>query len=188
MLGLPSIRSTASFAAGAMLTLVGSRLLPPIVAQARGAARVDIGGDPFSTLIEDHKAIMASLDAIADTADRQVFERTQRFLRLKRRLAAHAMAEEDVVYPLLHGNADGSSDAMRLYEDHAEMKILLSKLEQLPKDGADWHDRAMELRTLIQEHVRREEDEEFPQLRTRLDARAASDLAGKIQRERALLL
>jgi hypothetical protein len=46
----------------------------------------------------------------------------------------------------------------------------------------------MELRTLIQEHIRREEDECFPQLRTKLDEAAATKLAGKIQREKALLL
>jgi len=188
IIGKSSTRAAASFATGAVLAFVGSRLLPPIVAQARGAARVSGGGDPFTTLIEDHRAIMANLDAIADTADRQTFERTQRFLRLKRRLAAHAMAEEDVLYPLLHGKADGSSEAMHLYEEHAQMKILLNTLEQTPKDSAEWHAHAMELRTLIRDHVRQEEDEEFPRLRARLDEAAARDLAGKIQREKALLL
>jgi hypothetical protein len=135
ILGKSSTRAAASFATGAVLAFVGSRLLPPIVAQARGAVRASAGGDALSALIDDHRAIMSHLDAMAETADNQVFERTQRLLRLKRRLAAHAMAEEDIVYPVLRGTDDASRDAMHPYEEHARMKILLYRLERDPKDS-----------------------------------------------------
>jgi hypothetical protein len=46
----------------------------------------------------------------------------------------------------------------------------------------------MELRTLIRDHVRQEEEVEFPRLRAALDDAAARELAGKIQREEALVL
>jgi iron-sulfur cluster repair protein YtfE (RIC family) len=182
------IRTAASLAGGALIALVGSRLLPPLVAQARGAARTRGGGDPLGSLLDDHRSILSHLDAMVETAESEVFSRTQHLLRLKRRLAAHAMAEEDIVYPALREHLETVDDATHLYEEHAEMKVLLYKLEQTPKSDEQWHLHATELRTLIQRHVRQEEEVDFPKLRATLDKAMSSELASKIAREKALLL
>ena len=182
------IRAAASFAGGALIAFVGSRLLPPLVAQARGAARTRGGGDPLGSLLDDHRAIRSHLDVMVESADREVFSRTQHLLRLKRCLAAHAMAEEDIVYPALREHLATADDATHLYEEHAEMKILLYKLEQTPKSDEQWHLHATELRTLIQGHLRQEEEVDFPNLRGALDESTSTELASKIAREKALLL
>ena len=52
-------------------------------------------------------------------------KRARLFLKLKRTLAKHATAEEDVVYPLLTGPGEREDAARALYDDHAEMKIAL---------------------------------------------------------------
>jgi hemerythrin superfamily protein len=182
------IRAAASFAGGAVIALLGARLLPPLVAQARGAARMRAGGDPFTTLLQDHRAIMFHLDAMVESADSEVFGRGQHLLRLKRRLAAHAMAEEDIVYPALRESGGGIDDSAKLYEEHAQMKVLLYKLEQTSKSDEQWHRHATELRTLIERHIRQEEDVDFPRLRAALDEATSSNLASKIEREKALLL
>ena len=171
-----------------MIALVGARLLPPIVARARGAARARSGGDPLVTLLDDHRAIMSHLDAMVEFADSEVFHRAQHLLRLKRRLAAHAMAEEDIVYPALRESVQLNEDATQLYEEHAEMKVLLYKLEQSSKTGEQWHAHATELRTLIEKHMRQEEDVDFPKLRAALDEATSSELASKIELEKASLL
>lgn len=181
-------RTAASFAGGALVALVGARLLPPLVAQARGAARSKAGGDPLGTLLDDHRAIMSHLDAMVESADSEILSRTQRLLRLKRRLAAHAMAEEDIVYPALHERLETADNADHLYEEHAQMKVLLYKLEQDPKSDGQWHLHASELRTLVERHIRQEEDVEFPKLRATLNETMSAELASKIEREKALLL
>lgn len=185
---LSPIRIAASFAGGALIALVGARLLPPVVAQARGAARARTGGDPFATLLHDHRVIMGHLNAMVESADSEVFHRTQRLLRLKRRLSAHAMAEEDVVYPALRETLEMVDEATHLYEEHAEMKVLLYKLEETPKSDEKWHVHATELRSLVERHVRQEEDVEFPKLRAALGESMATEFASKIEREKALLL
>jgi hemerythrin-like domain-containing protein len=186
LLGLPSARSAASFATGAMLALVGSRLLPPLIAQARGAVRGSGGGDPLASLLEDHDAIMSHLDALVDSANAESFRRGQRLLRLKRRLGAHAMAEENILYPALRGGA-GSEDALQLFSEHAEMKTLLYQLEQTPKSEEQWHSYATDLRTLVAKHIRQEEDIDFPKLRQSMDSAGLIELSAKIEREKALL-
>ena len=182
------LRTAASFAGGALIALIGSRLLPPVVAQARGAARTRNGGDPLAVLLDDHRMIMSHLDAMVESADEEMFNRTQHLLRLKRRLAAHALAEEDVVYPALRERAAPAEEVTDLYEEHAEMKVLLYKLAQTPKNDEQWHRHATDLRTLIERHIRQEEDVDFPKLRAALDETTSSELASNIEREKALLL
>lgn len=182
------LRLAASFAGGALIALVSARLLPPLVAQARGKARMRSGGDPLETLINDHRAIMSHLDAMVESSDQETLSRAQRLLRLKRRLGAHAMAEEDIVYPALREQVALETDAAQLYQEHAEMKVLLYKLEQAPRSSEHWLEHATALRSLIEGHIRQEEDVDFPKLRAALDDTDSSDLASKIEREKALVL
>jgi hemerythrin superfamily protein len=186
--GLISMRGLAAFATGAMAAVIVSRILPPLVAQAAGSAQAAAGRDPFDALAEDHRIILSLLDRMVQSPDDAVFDRTQLLLRLKRRLSAHALAEEDVVYPLLHDRAHEVDDTMNLYSEHAHMKMHLFALEQTPKNDPRWHGIVRELRDLIADHVRQEEDVDFPKLRAMLDRKETAMMSGTMQREKALLL
>jgi hemerythrin superfamily protein len=117
-----------------------------------------------------------------------VSSRTSRLLRLKRRLSAHALAEEDVIYPALFALGGDPQGAQHLYAEHAEMKIHLYNLEEISKDDPAWQSHVGELRAIIAAHVREEEDVEFPKLRSALDDQTLARIFGKMQREKALLL
>ncbi|HET6468290.1 MAG TPA: hemerythrin domain-containing protein [Geminicoccaceae bacterium] len=188
--GWLSGRTMAAMVGGAAVALVASRVLPPLLAQLAGTARAALGRDPFAGLIADHRDFLSLLERMERTEarGRPVFQRTQLLVRLKRGLAAHAMAEEDVVYPLLHDEAKAEHDAMHLYGEHADMKMHLYWLEQMPKDHPQWVARVRELRRLIEEHARQEEEVEFPRLRALMDERAGRRVSGQVQREKALLL
>ncbi len=183
-----SARGLAAFAGGAVAAVIASRILPPLLAQAAGRAGAAAGRDPFDALARDHRIILGLLEGMERSDPRAVARRTQLLLRLKRRLAAHALAEEDVVYPLLYHRAGATDDTRHLYGEHAEMKMRLFTLEQMPKDDPRWSVLAGELRQLIARHARQEEEVDFPRLRARLDGRAAARLSGSVQREKALVL
>jgi hemerythrin superfamily protein len=186
--GLISMRGLAAFTTGALAAVIASRVLPPLVAQAAGSAQAAAGRDPFDALAEDHKIILSLLDRMESSPDNAAFDRTQLLLRLKRRLAAHALAEEDVVYPLLHGRAHEEGDTKHLYSEHAEMKMHLFTLEQMPKNDPRWRATVTELKNLIAEHVKQEEEVDFPKLRAVLDQKETAMMSGGVQREKALLL
>jgi len=186
--GLISMRGLAAFTTGALAAVIASRVLPPLLAQAVGSAQVAAGWDPFDTLADDHRIILSLLDRMESSPDNAVFDRTQLLLRLKRRLSAHAIAEEDVVYPLLHGRAHEVDDTMHLYSEHAEMKMHLFTLEQMPKSDPRWRGTVTELKNLIAEHVKQEEEVDFPKLRAVLDQQETAMMSGGMQREKALLL
>jgi hemerythrin superfamily protein len=186
--GLISLRGLAAFTTGALAAVIASRVLPPLLAQAVGTAQAAAGRDPFEALADDHTMILSLLNRMESSPNNAVFDRTQLLLRLKRRLAAHALAEEDVVYPLLHDRAREVDDTMHLYSEHAEMKMHLFTLEQMPKNDPRWRGTVAELKNLIAEHVKQEEEVDFPKLRAVLDSKETAMMSGGMQREKALLL
>jgi iron-sulfur cluster repair protein YtfE (RIC family) len=179
-------RNVTAFAAGALAGIVASRALPPLLAQAGGLARGAAGRDPFEVLTRDHRLIADLLDGLEQSPPHAVFERTQKLFRLKRRLAAHAMAEEDVLYPMLIEQV--SVDARHLYSEHADMKIHLYTLENTPKDDPEWMHHLRALKSLIEGHVLQEEEEAFPKLQASMSENMQTMLLGKLQREKAMLL
>jgi iron-sulfur cluster repair protein YtfE (RIC family) len=179
-------RDVAALLGGVALGIMGSRLLPPLFASANGTVRGRLGADPFDQLIQDHRRILSILDQMIweDATTR----RGKLFLQLKRTLAKHAMAEEDVVYPLLIEGRLSDDDVKHLYEEHADIKISLFRLERMLKNKEDWTSTVRDLRELVQKHAREEEEIEFPKLRMASDRRHKGTIAGQIRREEALVL
>jgi hemerythrin superfamily protein len=107
---------------------------------------------------------------------------------LKRKLAKHAMAEEDIVYPELHAQPDQADRSKRLYDQHADMKIRLFQLEELVKSGGNWSEQVRSLRDLVQRHADEEEQNVFPQLRSAMTENRMPKVSGQIHREEAMVL
>ena len=178
----------AALAGGLAVGILGSRLLPPMLAAASGAVRVKLGQDPFERLKDEHRQILTILDQMLQARDGATARRTALFLSLKRTFARHALAEEDVVYPVLHGPAGAADAARNLYAEHAEMKIHLYALEQALMNGESWGVQLPTLRELIARHIRTEEDVEFPRLQSALDTHARRTAASQIHREEAMIV
>jgi hemerythrin superfamily protein len=181
-------RDFAVFMGGIAAGIVGSRLLPPFIAATAGSARARRGHDPFELLMSDHRQILSALDEMANASANSTLQRSRLFLMLKRKLAKHAMAEEDVVYPLVNDQVHDVQSSKGLYDEHADMKIRLFELEKLLKAGEDWSAPVRSLRELIQHHVNEEENVVFPKLRQLLDEKRASKISGQISREESLVV
>jgi len=174
--------------AGLAAGILGSRLLPPIAASMTRSFRTRQGHDPFELLIEDHRQILSTLDEMVDVPTESTARRAKQFLMLKRKLAKHAMAEEDVVYPLWRIEGKEEQASKELYEEHADMKIRLFELENLLKKGQDWRAECDSLRSLIREHAHEEETVVFPHLKQLLNQDYVATVSGQISREEAMVL
>jgi iron-sulfur cluster repair protein YtfE (RIC family) len=182
------IGRTLTFVGGVTAGLIAGRVLPPFVAMAYGALRSAAGEDPFNGLVLDHRRFIALLGRMEAQRDAGILQRSQLLFRLKRSLAAHAMAEEDVVYPLLKEEAEAAGDARKLYAEHGQIKVLLFQLERQLREGAAWGGELRRLTDLIDRHARHEEEVEFPRLRQALSAAQHAALSRDIEREKSLIL
>ncbi len=181
-------RDLAMLAGGLAAGVLGSRLLPPLFAALTGSGRVRAGGDPFELLIKDHREIASLLDEMVAVPTDSIARRSRLFLALKRRLAKHAMAEEDVVYPIVRNDSASGNERKHLYDEHAEMKILLHEIENQVKNGENWSDSVRPLRELILRHLEEEERNIFPELRRQLTRAESPNISGQISREEALIV
>src|SRR5918912_1095421 len=154
-------REAIFFGAGAMMMLIASRMAPPMAGRAIGTIRGMTGTDPFEALAQDHQKVLALFDAIEATDNSAVWRRNAMLLQLKRMLTAHALAEEDIVYPMLHDDAHRREQAKKLYREHAEVKVKLFELEHKAKDDPSWMEDMRTLHRIVQEHAKEEEESEF---------------------------
>jgi hemerythrin superfamily protein len=186
--GWLSVRTAISFGAGALMMLTASRIAPPFAGRAIGSLRSMTGTDPFDALAQDHRKVLALLNRLAETDNAAAMRRTAMLFQVKRMLTAHALAEEDIIYPMLHDDAHRAEEAKKLYREHADMKVRLFELEHKAKDDPSWIEDVRALRRIIADHAREEEETEFPKLRAALDSRRTSNLLGEVHREKSLIL
>lgn len=181
-------RSALAFGAGALLMLAASRLAPPFAGRAIGSLRAMAGTDPFDALAQDHKKVLALFDKIEATPDTAIARRAAMLLQVKRMLTAHALAEEDIVYPMLHDDAQRQEQAKKLYREHADMKLRLFELEHKAKGDPGWISDLRALHRIVEQHAREEEETEFPKLRAAIDQTQCASLLGEVSREKSMLL
>jgi len=181
-------RDAAMVVGGIAAGVFASRLLPPLVAAVAGSKRVRAGSDPFELLIEDHRQILSLLNEMAEVRTSDTIRRTKLFWMFKRKLAKHALAEEDVVYPIVHNDSASGNERKHLYDEHAEMKILLYELENQLKSKENWSEIVTRLRDLIRSHVDEEEKSIFPEMRREMNKSKLPAVSALISREEALIL
>lgn len=178
-------RDVATFAGGALAGLFAAKLLQPLVGQATGRAQARLGADPLARLEQDHRFVVGLLAGMAEAAS--ALQRRQMLFRLKRALAAHAQAEENALYPLLHDGLGEVELANRLYAGHAAIKMRLHGLEEIGAGSVAWREGVNVLRRAVEAHVE-DEAQAFGLLRKALDRGRRAHLAGVLSREREMIL
>ena len=118
-------------------------------------------GDWFDALKTEHAMTLAIFDKIEATDDSQGITRANLLMKLKYALDKHAHQEENVVYPALR-QANQAHDADALNSEHGYVKTYLYELETLPNTSPEWLARVRDFRSMIEEHMRMEENEVFP--------------------------
>ena len=146
------------------------------------------GRDPFAGLIQEHRLLLSLLDKMEQLPSSEWTKRHFLFLAFKRRIGKHAMAEENIIYPLLKTEAERHETTQKFYREHASMKIHLFELERAIDQDESWREAVRALRREIEPHAREEEDAEFPRLRELLGQARNAELSRKIRQEEALVV
>jgi hemerythrin superfamily protein len=149
-----------------------------MLVQGMGAA----AGDWADALKAEHEATLALFDKIEATADDQTWVRSHLLTKLKYALDKHSAQEENVIYPALR-EANSAHDADALNGEHGYVKTYLYELETMPNDSPEWIARVRDFRSMIQEHMRMEEDEVFPKFRATLSEEQNTRLSAMMNKE-----
>jgi len=146
--------------------------------QGMGAA----AGDWADALAAEHQATLAIFDKIEATDDNQTSTRSHLLMKLKYALTKHAHQEESVIYPALR-EANSAHDADTLNSEHGYIKTYLYELENMSNDSPEWLARVRDFRSMIQEHMRMEEDEVFPKFRNSLTEAQNAKITAMMNKE-----
>ncbi len=128
---------------------------------------ISTGSDVIAFLETQHEDIKGLLERVADTTGAA---RAEAFLTLRKTLAVHETAEEEIVHPAARRAIGGGERIVgaRLDEEKA-VKTVLGDLEQLDVDSREFTTKLGGLRMLVLLHAFAEERDEFAALANRFD-------------------
>jgi hypothetical protein len=120
------------------------------------------------------------------TSDAAIKIRERLFQDLKEELELLAKLQEEHLFPVLrrHGMEDLLQQATK---DNQETAVLLSELEQMPKNNPEFTGKVAELRRAFQQHIRDDRKELLPAVLEVLSAEEANAVVEKVEDEIATL-
>jgi hemerythrin superfamily protein len=139
-------------------------------------------GDWLEALKAEHQAALALFDKLQATDDSQTMIRTHLLSKLKHALGKHANEEENIIYPALR-EAGERRDADHLNSDHGYVKTYLYELEGMDNDDPAFLARVADFRSMLEKHIREEENEIFPRLKSRISEEKSAELTALLNKE-----
>lgn len=132
------------------------------------ATKIENAQDVVTFLKAQHEQIKSLLSQVAESSGSQ---REEAFTQLRRLLAVHETAEEEIVHPRArHELDDGDAIVSARLEEENEGKQVLSELEKMDVSSREFEEKFASFRKDVLEHAEAEEHEEFGRLAQELDA------------------
>lgn len=132
-------------------------------AKARAKARAIASKDDWFSLILDHHVELEAAFAATKAAPAGP-ARTAAMKKLGIILTGHAIAEESVIYPAM-GEAGEKGHATTGYDEQAEVKMQMAKLEKLDPSSQEFLEKVEEIRAAVAHHMYEEEATWYPELK-----------------------
>jgi hemerythrin-like domain-containing protein len=129
---------------------------------------------------------METIYDILKAEHRQVADLTQQamrdsskesFLKIKAKLDPHIMGEEKLFYPLLEQKSELRELVNHAYEEHNEIRSVLSELESMDPSSSNWISKLKELDETVSHHVEEEENKVFPEAQRVISEDKAQQIA-----------
>ena len=176
--------STAAKAAGVAAAAVGA-------AAVAGAAKKAAGGDSASGLdvVEilsiDHEEVTSLLSEIETSVDPSMKRDLADTVIAE--LVRHSVAEEMYVYPAIKEHLPNGAEAVAHdKEEHREIERTLKKLEGLDPADPSFATTISELSATLQDHIRDEEQDQFPALRASVPYETLVEIGAKVEAAKKL--
>ena len=130
----------------------------------------------------DHRKVDTLFMEIEKTDDPQKLQ--EFFGQLYKDLSIHAEAEEQIVYPAVRSYY---SDTQELYDEQAAMKQMLAQIKALNPSSSDFKAQIQQLKKAVQDHVKEEENDMFPQIRRNLSEAQMEQMATQFKEAKSTI-
>jgi hemerythrin superfamily protein len=130
----------------------------------------------------DHNKVNMLFAQIKDSNDPRKIE--EYFGQIYRDLSIHSKAEEQVVYPIVR---PFYGETQELYDEQAEMSVMLEQLKASNVSDADFKAKAEQLKNVLADHVRQEESTMFAAIRNNCSTEQQEQLATQFKQAKSQL-
>lgn len=161
---------------------VGVGLLANLVRKAAVQAPTVLAGRWDKALAAEHRAALAIFDLIEQTDEKDAARRTLLLTQLKHAIGKHAFQEENSIYAMMR-DLEMTEAADHLNHEHGYVKQYFFDLGEMPRDDPAWLPKLRAFRSMIETHMREEEDDLFPRMRERLTGDQNRHLTRLMHRE-----
>lgn len=135
--------------------------------------------DGLDMLISQHNMVNNLFQQFEQGGNSAEF--TNLFMSLNQALNLHCIIEEQILYPMMQNYPELASMVTDNYDQHAEAKMLLTKLEGMDNTSAEWGQMMTQLMHAVQQHVQLEETQEFPKIRQAFGTEQLNQLGQQLQ-------
>jgi hemerythrin superfamily protein len=132
----------------------------------------------------DHAKVSTLFMQIEGTDDPQKIQ--EFFGQIYKDLTVHSEAEEQVVYPAVRAFY-GEHDTQELYDEQAEMKIMLDSLRAMSPTAPQFKTQLKQLKDAVMDHVRQEESTMFAAIRKNCSGDQQEQLATQFKTAKSQL-
>lgn len=136
----------------------------------------------FELLKNDHSKVSALFTQIEETSD--AAEKETLFQQINQELTLHAQLEETLFYPRLEREEETEEITEEAYDEHQEVKNMLSEISRMSSTDAEWDAKVAELKEAVEHHVAEEEGEMFEQAKQVLSADEIEEIGDEINEEK----
>ena len=131
-------------------------------------------------LVTDHREVVTAVEAVLATEDpAQRRELTDAIIG---QLVRHSVAEETVVYPVMRQSLpDGDEAVEHDTKEHKELEVIMKNLESADAATPLFTELVGQLKEVLDDHVKDEEEEQFPLLRQHLDDERLVEMGAAVE-------
>ena len=119
--------------------------------------------DATDLLQRDHRQVESWFHACESLSDEQ--QKAELIQKICMALKVHTQIEEEIFYPRARAETGEEGLIQEAVKEHAEVKQLISEIEQRQAQGQDCTEQLEVMRQAVQHHIQEEEGEMFPKVR-----------------------
>ena len=144
-----------------------------------------MSSDAIVLLKADHKAIRRLFRDFEAAGDKAVKKKGKLVKQIIELLTVHTYVENEVMYPQVRALLpDLEDDVLESYEEHHVADILCMELSGMAPDAERFDAKTTVLIESVTHHIKEEEDDWFPKVRTGLSRKQLQEIGARIEEAR----